>query len=51
MIIMIKIVPKAPLGPYPQPELCGHAGKAPMSSKIKIINNTVPNIYPPFGMA
>ena len=36
------------LGPYPHPALCGHVGNAPISNKIKIINKTVPNIYPPF---
>ena len=48
---MIKIVPKIPLGPYPQPALCGHAGNAPISNKIKITIKTVPNMTTPQKMS
>jgi hypothetical protein len=44
---IIKTVPKIPLGPYPQPELCGHDGKAPISNKIRMITNTVPSMASP----
>ena len=44
---MIKIIPKSPLGPYPQPELCGQVGNAPMSMRIKITIKIVPSIKPP----
>ena len=47
MRTIIKIVPNIPLGPYPQPELCGHDGKAPMSNKIKMIIRIVPNMVTP----
>jgi hypothetical protein len=40
---MIKrINPRPPLGQYPQPELYGHAGSAPISSRIKTISRIVP---------
>lgn len=45
---IIKIVPKIPLGPYPQLALCGHEGIAPMSNKIRIMINTVLNMTTPF---
>jgi hypothetical protein len=39
---MIKrINPTPPLGQYPQPELYGHAGSAPISSRIKTISKIV----------
>jgi hypothetical protein len=39
---MIKrISPRPPLGQYPQPELYGHAGSAPISSRIKTISKIV----------
>jgi hypothetical protein len=45
-----KMVPKAPLGPYPQFRLCGHEGNAPTNSKIKMISsNVVIDIMPPFS--
>ncbi len=45
--IMIKIVPKIPLGPYPHLELCGHDGKAPISNKIRMITSIVLSITSP----
>src|ERR1051326_6711201 len=33
--------PRPPLGQYPQPELYGHAGSAPINSRIRIINRIV----------
>lgn len=44
---MIKIVPKIPLGPYPQLALCDHDGIAPISNKIRMITNTVPSMVSP----
>ncbi len=44
---MTKMVPKAPLGPYPQSALYGQEGNAPIKSKIKIMINTVLNITSP----
>lgn len=41
---MIKTTPKIPLGPYPQPALYGHVGRAPSKIKIKMINKIVPSI-------
>ena len=41
---MINTAPRTPEGPYPQPVLYGHVGRAPTRSKIRIINRTVPNI-------
>ena len=44
MRTIIRIVPKIPLGPYPQLWLCGHVGKAP-TSKIMIIISTISPIF------
>jgi hypothetical protein len=41
MSTMINISPKPPLGPYPQPWLCGQAGSAPTKSRIKMISRIV----------
>lgn len=41
---MTRITPKIPLGPYPQPALCGQVGKAPIRIKINSINKIVLNI-------
>jgi hypothetical protein len=44
---MIKrINPRPPLGQYPHPELYGHAGSAPINSRIRIINKMVPMASP-----
>lgn len=44
MIKMISTIPSPPLGPYPHPRLCGHAGIAPISNKITMINSMVPSV-------
>jgi hypothetical protein len=45
-IIKIKrISPSPPLGQYPQPELYGHAGSAPIKRRIKMINRMVPMCF------
>ena len=38
--------PSPPLGQYPHPELYGHAGSAPIKSKIRRINRMVPMTSP-----
>ena len=44
MRTIIRIVPRIPLGPYPQLWLCGQVGKAP-TSKIMIIISTISPIF------
>ena len=41
-----RINPSPPLGQYPHPELYGHAGSAPIKSKIRIISRIVPMTSP-----
>jgi hypothetical protein len=41
-----RINPSPPLGQYPQPELYGHAGSAPIKRRIRIINSIVPMASP-----
>jgi len=48
MRTIIRIVPRIPLGAYPQFWLCGHLGKAP-TSKITIIMSTISPIFISFG--
>jgi hypothetical protein len=46
-IITIKRTkPSPPLGQYPQPELYGQAGNAPMSRRIRMINRIVLMVSP-----
>lgn len=47
MMKIIKITPRIPLGPYPQPALYGQVGNAPSKMSINIINKIVPNIPSP----
>jgi len=44
MIIIMRIVPNNPLGPYPHAALWGHAGKDPTNKRIRITSKTVDNI-------
>jgi hypothetical protein len=46
MIIIKRIKPNPPLGQYPQPELYGQAGSAPIKRRIRIINKIVPIASP-----
>jgi hypothetical protein len=46
MITIKRIIPSPPLGQYPQPELYGQAGNAPIKSKIRMINRIVPMVSP-----
>src|SRR4029450_2716652 len=46
MIRIKRINPSPPLGQYPQPELYGHAGSAPIKSRIRMINRIVPMVSP-----
>jgi hypothetical protein len=48
MIITKRIKPSPPLGQYPQPELYGQAGSAPINRRTRIINRIVP-MASPFG--
>ena len=48
MIIIKRIKPSPPLGQYPQPELYGQAGSAPINRRTRIINRIVP-MASPFG--
>jgi len=41
---MIRIVPTAPLGPYPQSRLWGQAGTAPSRARTRMINSMVVNM-------
>ena len=45
---MMTTRPMPPLGAYPQLLLCGHAGMAPNSIKIKITKTIVPNMFVSF---
>jgi hypothetical protein len=42
MIRMSTTTPAIPLGPYPQPLLYPHVGRAPMRARIKIMRRMVP---------
>jgi len=46
IITISRINPSPPLGQYPHPELYGHAGSAPIKSKIRRINRMVPMTSP-----
>ena len=46
IITISRINPSPPLGQYPHPELYGHAGSAPIKSKIRRINRMVPMASP-----
>ncbi len=48
MIKIKRIKPSPPLGQYPQPELYGQAGSAPINRRTRIINRIVP-MASPFG--
>src|SRR5262249_16050557 len=45
-ITIKRINPSPPLGQYPQPELYGQAGSAPIKSRIRMINRMVPIAFP-----
>jgi len=47
---MIKMVPKIPLGAYPQLALWGHRGTAPIRSRIRTISNIVPSMMSPLKL-
>jgi hypothetical protein len=46
IITISRINPSPPLGQYPHPELYGHAGSAPIKSKIRMISRIVPMTSP-----
>jgi hypothetical protein len=48
MRTITRIVPRIPLGPYPQFWLCGHRGKAP-TNKIMIMTSTISPMSISFG--
>jgi hypothetical protein len=46
MIRIRRIKPSPPLGQYPQPELYGQVGSAPINRRTRIINRIVPMASP-----